>query len=1327
MSTFEFQGTGGIIEGNLGAANVNVNLDSALFFSGGDGSPDSEKNVVTMGDVDLITTGGMTISAWIKPETPTDTVHGATIIGKQINYNPNALGYGLYWRHSNNYIYFSIGDGSNGDRLEYNASALVDTWIHVAGTYNSSTKAMVLYVNGVSVDTGTATGVGDLTNSNILRMGGNGSEASNGGAYYKGYIADARIYTAVKDQSFVKKLAAKINVDDPNNDSNANMAGWWKSNDGSGSTIVDHHNVGTDYNGVYKRNNSAYSTDIWHFDEYSVDVYDGSDTRTTGTFTVTQGKVEGLALSCLTLDGNGDHVDLASSFTLSHDNSSVAVWVKKDNATGNEDTIIGQASDANQHWLKIGTAGNIILRDYPTDLACGNVITDTNWHHIVVTMSGDSNGAIYVDGVAQTLTSNAIVADPTFDVIGIRGTIDEFDGRLRDLKVFDYALSAEQAASLYSNTYPQTAKHEWKMDEGSGNSFTGGGTTAIASSQFGGNAALGDNNGTLDLDGTLTIAANGTLSAPRGNLQQGGTFLNQGVYIHNSGTIEFNHTTSVDVQNNSTTVDPVFNNMTVNLGGGHCEIMSSITVEGTFLNTSPSTKLRSSDRAVTLTMGTTTSAGTLTNNSIFSFTHNGTNASSLKGASSLYPIAVGGTDLNWDGSGKGGVSGGKVEIANIDYDPDFTTGGGGITVTLTGDCEFDAVTVSSGDTLDLNGQRAEFSGLLTATGDVDFDGSLVVLPDLSAGGSGNIDNETTADLIFTGGADDISMNMRGTYKTVFINNASNDYETTNSTSDWSNCATTLICGSKLTTANVMGCTNLTIPTGGTLDAQDDTLTVAGDFTTSGGLIGTSALTFDGTDDQVVIADDNSLDFTTAMTMECWVKTTDAEGTFVVKQGGYYRIETVSGKASFLIYTGSNKRVTGTSTVNDGKWHHIAATYDQTNMKIYVDGKLENTLAETGTISTSSTQLILGSEGSATYFTGSLDEIRLFNVAKTELQIRTDMFQGGTLASSTGLVARYKCDEGTGTSLEDSSSNTNTGTLSSAFWAGSGTFTQGTSTLTMSGSNKFINYNGGVEDIYNLNITGTITLKDLDGGGSSFRLNGDTFTCGSGATLSSNTTEPLRFLNGMDGGTVTFADPATNVANLNKILNSMTSPRSVNIPEVTIPRIQCSGSSTTVATGNHTITEELEVNSGTTYNANGNTIASRIVDINSGTLDLRNSTLNFSVSSSSDQLNMNSDSIMLSGNTTINGHSSASKTLCATSDNAAIEVVGTVKHLVLDAEADLTVIGAVIDCDVSATGANIRQFFHTLDTQQLLDADEAGDDDLRLEKPTLDNANELQTG
>ena len=59
--------------------------------------------------------------------------------------------------------------------------------------------------------------------------------------------------------------------------------------------------------------------------------------------------------------------------------------------------------------------------------------------------------------------------------------------------------------------------------------------------------------------------------------------------------------------------------------------------------------------------------------------------------------------------------------------------------------------------------------------------------------------------------------------------------------------------------------------------------------------------------------------------------------------------------------------------------------------------------------------------------------------------------------------------------------------------------------------------------------------------------------------------------------------------------------------------------------------------------------------------------------------------------------------------------------------DLTVVGSVTNCSFADSTANIRQWHHTLDTQQLLDADEAGDDDMKLPKPSLDNAHELQLG
>ena len=205
---------------------------------------------------------------------------------------------------------------------------------------------------------------------------------------------------------------------------------------------------------------------------------------------------------------------------------------------------------------------------------------------------------------------------------------------------------------------------------------------------------------------------------------------------------------------------------------------------------------------------------------------------------------------------------------------------------------------------------------------------------------------------------------------------------------------------------------------------------------------------------------------------------------------------------------------------------------------------------------------------------------------------------------------------------------------------------------------------------------------------------------------------------------------TAVADLYSIILDNSSGN-INVPELTTKRLMLTGGSGSsgTATGDLTITEELEVSSGTTFNANGNTIAAKVVDVNGGTLNLSNSALNFSVTSSGDLFDMNDASTLTTGNTTITGNSSASRTSAILPAAGGFEVVGDVKWLRLYDDGDVTVIGSVIDCDYESgtTGGNFRQWHHTLDTQQLLDADEAGDDDLRLTKPALDNAHELMTG
>ena len=175
---------------------------------------------------------------------------------------------------------------------------------------------------------------------------------------------------------------------------------------------------------------------------------------------------------------------------------------------------------------------------------------------------------------------------------------------------------------------------------------------------------------------------------------------------------------------------------------------------------------------------------------------------------------------------------------------------------------------------------------------------------------------------------------------------------------------------------------------------------------------------------------------------------------------------------------------------------------------------------------------------------------------------------------------------------------------------------------------------------------------------------------------------------------------------------------MTMPATTYNILLVTSSSTCTSGGNMTINTELEVASGSTFNANGNTIAVKNTDVNGGTLDLRNSTLNF-YTGASDTWTMSSTSTLTTGNTTVTGDSTKTPTNIPESAGGGFEIVGDVSNL--DVTGDLTVIGSVTNC----TG-NIRQFHHTLDTQQLLDADEAGDDDLRLTKPALDNALELMT-
>lgn len=121
-------------------------------------------------------------------------------------------------------------------------------------------------------------------------------------------------------------------------------------------------------------------------------------------------------------------------------------------------------------------------------------------------------------------------------------------------------------------------------------------------------------------------------------------------------------------------------------------------------------------------------------------------------------------------------------------------------------------------------------------------------------------------------------------------------------------------------------------------------------------------------------------------------------------------------------------VTSASTIQYNTWMHIAATYDQSSIKIYINGNLDATLNANAALPTGSESWYIGKRwDSNELFRGVMDEIRVWNVARTQAQIQASM-NTSVPTNSTGLRAYYKLDESAGTSTADATGNGYNGTL-----------------------------------------------------------------------------------------------------------------------------------------------------------------------------------------------------------------------------------------------------------------------------------------------------------
>ncbi|WP_206641957.1 LamG-like jellyroll fold domain-containing protein [Nonomuraea polychroma] len=159
-----------------------------------------------------------------------------------------------------------------------------------------------------------------------------------------------------------------------------------------------------------------------------------------------------------------------------------------------------------------------------------------------------------------------------------------------------------------------------------------------------------------------------------------------------------------------------------------------------------------------------------------------------------------------------------------------------------------------------------------------------------------------------------------------------------------------------------------------------------------------ALSFNGFSSWVTVNDAPSLRLTTGMTLEAWVRptTVDSWRTVIMKQhtGGLAYVLSAGSdtdRPHTVIHTAGEADIGGTASLPLNTWSHLAATYDGTTLRLHVNGTQVSQRTAGGPIRTDNGALRIGGNSIwGEYFTGLIDEVRIYNRALTALQIHTDM-------------------------------------------------------------------------------------------------------------------------------------------------------------------------------------------------------------------------------------------------------------------------------------------------------------------------------------------------
>jgi len=199
---------------------------------------------------------------------------------------------------------------------------------------------------------------------------------------------------------------------------------------------------------------------------------------------------------------------------------------------------------------------------------------------------------------------------------------------------------------------------------------------------------------------------------------------------------------------------------------------------------------------------------------------------------------------------------------------------------------------------------------------------------------------------------------------------------------------------------------------------------------------TNAIKFDGSPEYIDLGNDSAFNFTNSFSLECWVYVPSG-GSGVQRWIGSRSNDTSHGIGFGVNYTNGYLRYTSfghhdyesNQAVPTDEWVHVAVVINGTNdARFFINGVFINQVNNANPATTTGIQMKLGQAGDGVeYFTGRLDEVRMWNDIRTDAEIK-QYYSQQVATDSANLVGYWKLDEGTGLTTEDVSASGNDGTL-----------------------------------------------------------------------------------------------------------------------------------------------------------------------------------------------------------------------------------------------------------------------------------------------------------